>query len=495
MPNTVAPNLISAGQPTLPCRLGVILLALAFCTSLHAATLSVQQNGTGNYTTIQAAVNAMSSKDTVLVGPGTYSERVTFPSGKSGVAGSLTTIKAQPAGAAQMWGFDTANCSYLHIEGFSISVPTNLASDSGIAIESSNLEIVSNYVHDTLGVGIYSLYNYNNNQIISNHIYNIGMGIIVWGTNCTVAGNDIERLEYYAPLGDADYIIFFGSNLELSNNFLHGSVATELGPAHVDGFQSWDNNGQFVQHVRIEDNRMQDYYDEGFIVSALYYSNSYDIVICNNIFQSAAAWGVLAFDNLQNVQIYNNLFMNIPSSPVGIETGATGTVYNNIFYNVTGWDPSTSPTNGGHNLWYNGGGYIPGHFNGDLLNVNPLFVSTNDFHLQSNSPAIDAGVAAPMVPFDIAGTPRPQGKTWDIGVYEYVPAGTTAPSQLTAPSMQNGKTTFTLTGGASHTYGIQASSNMTTWVQITNVVLTNGSTSVTLSPNGLNQFYRAILLQ
>jgi hypothetical protein len=427
-------------------RIAAVALALANLNNLSANTLLVRQDGTGNYTTIQAAVNAMAAKDTVLVGPGTYAERITFPAGKSGVAGSLTTLKTETPGTVETWGFDTANCNFLHIEGFNVSVPTNLASDSGIAIQSSNLEIVSNYVHDTLGVGIYSLYNYNNNRVIGNHIYNIGMGIIIWGTNCTVAGNDIERLRYYSPLGDADFIIFFGSNLELSNNFLHGSAASEIGPAHVDGFSSWDNNAQFVQHVRIENNRMQDFYHEGFIVAAAYYSNSYDIVICNNIFQGAQAWGVLAFNNLQNVQVYNNLFKDIPSNPVGINANASGAVYNNIFNNCTGWDSATSPAIGGNNIWYNPGGYIPGHFNGDLLNVNPLFVSTNDFHLQSNSPAIDAGVVATVVPYDIAGTPRPQGKTWDIGVYEYVPGGgdTKPPvlSAVTATVVSNTATTI-----------------------------------------------------
>ncbi len=437
----------SEKQGNLQCRFGlfariaVVALTLAKLNNLSANTITVRQDGTGNYTTIQAAVNAMAAKDTVIVGPGTYPERITFPSGKSGIAGSLTTLKTQTPGTVETWGFDTANCSFLHIEGFNVSVPTNQAGNSGIAIQSSNLEIVSNYVHDTLGVGIYSLYNYNNNRIIGNHIYNIGMGIIVWGTNCTVAGNDIERLRYYAPLGDADFIIFFGSNLELSNNFLHGSSASEIGPAHVDGFSSWDNNAQFVQHVRIENNQMQDFYHEGFIVAAAYYSNSYDIVICNNIFQGAQAWGVLAFNNLQNVQVYNNVFKDIPSNPVGINANASGSVYNNIFNNCTGWDSATSPSIGGNNIWYNPGGYIPGHFNGDLLNVNPLFVSTNDFHLQSNSPAIDAGVVATNVPFDIAGTPRPQGKTWDIGAYEYVPGGgdTTPPviSSVTATVVSN----------------------------------------------------------
>ena len=51
----------------------------------------------------------------------------------------------------------------------------------------------------------------------------------------------------------------------------------------------------------------------------------------------------------------------------------------------------------------------------------PLFVRAgSDFHLQSGSPAIDAGTTISGIPAqDIEGTTRPQGPAWDIGAYEY----------------------------------------------------------------------------
>jgi uncharacterized membrane protein/predicted DsbA family dithiol-disulfide isomerase len=63
--------------------------------------------------------------------------------------------------------------------------------------------------------------------------------------------------------------------------------------------------------------------------------------------------------------------------------------------------------------------------------TNPLFVNaaTRDFHLQSNSPAIDKTSVANVyaffqttyglsIAFDIEGQNRPQGAAWDIGAYE-----------------------------------------------------------------------------
>ena len=73
---------------------------------------------------------------------------------------------------------------------------------------------------------------------------------------------------------------------------------------------------------------------------------------------------------------------------------------------------------GGHNIIFNSG-RSPGFK--DLVNVDPLFVNPekNDFRLQAGSPAIDAGEHIPEVTTDIDGNPRPHGKGYDIGPYEY----------------------------------------------------------------------------
>jgi hypothetical protein len=45
-------------------------------------------------------------------------------------------------------------------------------------------------------------------------------------------------------------------------------------------------------------------------------------------------------------------------------------------------------------------------------------VSASDFHLQSGSPAINAGLTIASVTDDYAGTTRPKGSAYDIGAYE-----------------------------------------------------------------------------
>ena len=71
----------------------------------------------------------------------------------------------------------------------------------------------------------------------------------------------------------------------------------------------------------------------------------------------------------------------------------------------------------------------------NLVGTNPIFVNAagNDFQLQSNSPAINAGITLADIVTDYAGVTRPQGAAYDIGAYEYNASGTAllAPTNLT----------------------------------------------------------------
>ncbi len=59
-----------------------VLLFLTITFSSQGTIITVKQDGTGNYETIQEAINASVHGDTVLVYPGTYYENVIFNSKK-----------------------------------------------------------------------------------------------------------------------------------------------------------------------------------------------------------------------------------------------------------------------------------------------------------------------------------------------------------------------------------------------------------------------------
>jgi pectinesterase len=71
-------------------RLCILLAAVALAPAAFAATRSVPSS----YSTIQAAINAAASGDTISIANGTYAEQVTIPSGKN----SLKIVGASQTG-------------------------------------------------------------------------------------------------------------------------------------------------------------------------------------------------------------------------------------------------------------------------------------------------------------------------------------------------------------------------------------------------------------
>lgn len=62
------------------------LVAVSLVPKAQAATvITVAKDGTGTYTTVQAAINAAAAGDTISVGKGTYTEIVKVPTSKSGL--------------------------------------------------------------------------------------------------------------------------------------------------------------------------------------------------------------------------------------------------------------------------------------------------------------------------------------------------------------------------------------------------------------------------
>ncbi|MEN8219291.1 MAG: choice-of-anchor Q domain-containing protein [Pseudomonadota bacterium] len=60
-----------------------------------------------------------------------------------------------------------------------------------------------------------------------------------------------------------------------------------------------------------------------------------------------------------------------------------------------------------------------GNINADPLFVNDVPGPTLDLHLTAGSPAIDVGIPESAPDTDFDGNPRPSGKGYDMGAYEY----------------------------------------------------------------------------
>jgi|GEM_PF-1858120 len=153
----------------------------------------------------------------------------------------------------------------------------------------------------------------------------------------------------------------------------------------------------------------------------------YNVRLYNNIIRSTyggiTMWiesGAKSFADVYGIRIYNNLFYD--HGDKGAVRLLTDTsiardmeVKNNIFWkngkNVT------NPGNGvfSHNI------FDSNPYGSNAITVNDIgFVdeSNLDFHLNSDSPGVDAGTTVNLT-FDYDETGRPQGSGYDIGPYEY----------------------------------------------------------------------------
>jgi hypothetical protein len=138
------------------------------------------------------------------------------------------------------------------------------------------------------------------------------------------------------------------------------------------------------------------------------------------------------------IHVYNNTMYNCGSNASRASAGLTGAVgsippsggsaaiqmQNNIIFSVSSAEPyieAGSTITGDHNLFF-GNGAAPSGFPSSI-NANPLFVNpgNSDFHLQSGSRAIGAGISVAGLLTDKDGEPRPQGSAFDLGAFESVP--------------------------------------------------------------------------
>ncbi len=77
------------------CFLLITLFFLSVVSDIQSQTITVKQDGTGDYITIQEGVNASVDGDTVLVYPGVYYENVEYNS-KNIILASLNILNNDP---------------------------------------------------------------------------------------------------------------------------------------------------------------------------------------------------------------------------------------------------------------------------------------------------------------------------------------------------------------------------------------------------------------
>ncbi len=398
------------------------------------------------FATIKKGVEALSDGETLIVKSGVYDEFVYVE--KGGEKKSIN-ILAETINKTQCSGFRIfKKADNVKINGFKI-VETNPENSGIVVYGKSNIEISDCHISECSS-GAIRIFKNAKNIIIKNNtmVHNGFFGIYMDGQNAVIENNTISRTVQFHPNcvpsehpgADADGIVIYGSGHRIV-----GNTITDIGEPndpnnvnpHSDCIQSSKissntvlknstiaNNYFKVNHnsgkgIIIESknsycenmeiyNNIFEIKDIGICMSNGKYRN---ISVCNNVFKTnleQASWGTAIFmKNVENYKFINNITIDCRNEHRKI-IGGSGEISHNLAYNSDNSNFSMTP---------------PKQEN-EIVGENPNFVKytglhgNNDYHLQSNSPAIDKGKTLEFIKFDKENTERPQGNNYDIGCYE-----------------------------------------------------------------------------
>jgi len=301
------------------------------------------------FETVQQAADVAKPGDAVYVMAGKYDERVKVKAG--GTEGKPVAFVAMPRRSATVGGFDL-EASHIRVEGFEITADKPA---TAVQLRASHCEILDNYIHNmmvavngTVGkpsadgsTRDYSAVTHN--RIAYNKVYHSQYGFILGGEDWLVENNEVSRLFMYTPgngYDDCDYTRFFGKGCIQRYNYYHGTLTSEIKVAHVDGIQTFMNNGGMAQDLIFEFNTCFDWGQGCMVESAPHIGSVRNWTFRHNIYSSKlptykGAWG-LNIIQTPDVTIENNTFAGITWFGVGLrgKESTDGQIRNNIFCEV-----------------------------------------------------------------------------------------------------------------------------------------------------------------
>lgn len=408
----------------------------------HATTHIVDQNGSGDFTTIQAAIDAAGNGDVIIVNAGTYTEGISITSDNLALRANGTVIIDPDTSSHGVY----VNANQVLVDGFEITGVTGEEflgySAAGIVVEGSNITLSGNIIHNNGHVGIQTLEGTANLLIDGGQIYDntssgIGLG---GGSHITIQGTEIFNTGVEAD-GDGNYqyqgilmdnsgdVRLIGgqptfiegqeimSDILITGIELYGHLGYGIRISAEDPDTSARESGRIDTHnFYLMDS---DIYDNGSALSSwvggLYHLGGVLLqhiqngAISGNYFHDNYTWGIDLY-NSSNITIEENLFFNnnagdstegVTLESVGLEVngGQNNLIQNNISTGqfvglVSNWIPdsgddfSTEYVQGSHtfasNVSFNNGeaDFEVNSENIDRTIENNLFEHIPNWHIE-----------------------------------------------------------------------------------------------------------------
>ena len=216
---------------------GIIMLVLLLTGSVNAATLAVCKNGCA-YSSIQDAVNAAGSGDTIQVQNGTYYENVNVTKQLTLRGIGMPVVDANGSGSAITLAADG-----IILDGFT-ATEAGFYPEAGIKVTSNNSTLSGIYALNNL-YGIY-LSGSSNNTLSGNNVFGNMQSISLnYSSNNTLNGNNVSNNQFGISLFDSSNNALSGNNVSnneygisvgyySSNNNIYDNFFNNLNNIYVD---------------------------------------------------------------------------------------------------------------------------------------------------------------------------------------------------------------------------------------------------------------------
>jgi hypothetical protein len=327
---------------------------------------TVKQDGTGNYSTVQACANAAQPGDTCLVYAGNYPEAVSTARGGTGES-SRIIFKAEGVATIKEFNFKHP---YVTLDGFDITGSTATWAASVIVGSAANYcLIINNTIRDGaanvggIRISEQSGVSADNCIVRGNTLRNLRY--VFWsisGDNHLFENNKLERLN------SGDFIYLFGRNTTIRRNIFREGNAIAGSSNHPDFIQTFGNNGDESSNMLIEENWIENL-DPGVALGQIN-SGGIDAGLQNNIYNWTFRRNVVVSvgnnmsASLPGVIWENNTFYRLAHAQNGINSGGSLTrgdssrsiIMNNLFLaGGAGADRSNDTSASGYYSFSSGG--------------------------------------------------------------------------------------------------------------------------------------------
>ena len=316
-------------QMIFPALIALVVVAVlaGLCSEEGGArTITVDDDGEGDYATIQEAVDAAEDGDTIRVNDGEYEENVEIDKTLSliGNGPDVTTIDGGGEGEVVLIKADWCNVS-----GFKVTGSGSDWENAGIKVEARYVRISNNTIRDN-SYGI-NLWISDSNTISNNIIQYNGCGIYLdfsdsnTITNNTIQNNDRDGI--FLDESDSNTI----SNNTIRNNSRSGIYFYRYSDSNTISNNAIQDNGWYGIYLywsdsnTISNNTIQNTDQDGIHLDDYSCSNT----IFNNTIRNNSRNGIYLYWDSDSTTVSNNTIQNNNENGIYLDNSDSNTISNN----------------------------------------------------------------------------------------------------------------------------------------------------------------------